>query len=387
MTINAPFESFRITPEMTLRNRIVMAPMTTWAGNADATISDEEIAYYERRAKSVGMVITGCSHVSPNGIGFTDEFASYDDRFVASLKRLATAAKSGGAPALLQLFHAGNKADPNLTPQGEVVSASDGLTESGPFCKGEVSPRALRKEEILAVIADFGRATRRAIEAGFDGVELHGAHGFLIQNFLSPHFNRRTDDWGGTLEKRMRFPLAVVAEARRVISKHTDRPFIVGYRISPEEHQVDGLRIDESYVLIDRLIGAGIDYLHVSLTSVLTSKPVAGGDVTMAKLLLNQVADRIPMIAAGQIRTRKQAEDALRIGLPLVAVGQGLVMNPDWIEKAVAGEDVRLALSLLPSDTGALTIPSKLGRIIEKTPGWFSISPSQRPQITVRETL
>jgi 2,4-dienoyl-CoA reductase-like NADH-dependent reductase (Old Yellow Enzyme family) len=133
-------------------------------------------------------VITGCTHVLPNGIGFTDEFASYDDGFVPSLRRLAAAAKSGGAPAVLQIFHAGNKAVPELVPGGEVVSASAVTTEAGPFSP-PVTPRALTHDEILDAVRAFGETTRRAIEAGFDGIELHGAHGFLIQNFLSPRFN------------------------------------------------------------------------------------------------------------------------------------------------------------------------------------------------------
>ena len=107
-----------------MRNRVVMAPMTTWSGNADGTVTDEEVAYYQKRVSGAGLVITGCTHVQANGIGFTDEFAAFDDRFTPSLRRLAVAAKSGGASALLQLFHAGNKAVADLTPHGEVVSAS-----------------------------------------------------------------------------------------------------------------------------------------------------------------------------------------------------------------------------------------------------------------------
>ena len=228
------FEPFAFAKGFTLRNRVAMAPMTTWAGDADGTVSDEEVAYYRRRVNGVGLVITGCTHVLPSGMGFTHEFASYDDSFVPSLRRLAEAAKSGGAPVVLQIFHAGNKAVPELVPGGEVVSASAITTEAAPFCPA-VTPRALAHDEILDVVHAFGAATRRAIEAGFDGIELHGAHGFLIQNFLSPWFNRRNDAWGGSLANRMRFPLAVVQEVKRVIEAHAARPFLLGYRISPDE--------------------------------------------------------------------------------------------------------------------------------------------------------
>ena len=216
------FEPFGFANGLTLRNRVVMAPMTTWSANDDGTVSDEEVSYYRRRVNGVGLVLTGCTHVSPNGIGFTGEFASYDDSFTPSLRRLAEAAKSGGAPAILQIFHAGNKAVPELIPGGEVVSASSLQAPVDPFNAKEVTTRALSHDEILDLISAFGETTRRAIEAGFDGVELHGAHGFLIQNFFSPLYNQRDDEWGGSPENRMRFPLAVVREVKRVIRRACD---------------------------------------------------------------------------------------------------------------------------------------------------------------------
>ena len=367
------FEPFAFAKGLSLRNRVVMAPMTTWAGNPDGTVSDQELAYYRRRVNGVGLVITGCTHVLPNGMGFTDEFASHDDSFLPSLKRLAAAAKSGGAPALLQLFHAGNKALPALVPGGDVVSVSAVTTEATPFCPS-VTPRALTQDEIIDVVRAFGAATRRAIEAGFDGVELHGAHGFLIQNFLSPQFNRRTDDWGGSLENRMRFPLAVVQEVRRVIEDHATRPFLVGYRISPEEPGESGLRIDDVLTLVDRLADSGIDYVHVSLTNLLTDKPTGAGVAkTTVEVILDRVGGRVPVIAAGQIRRPDQATKAIALGLSLVAVGQGLVMNPDWVELAKNHFDAAIADALQPSKVQQIAIPTKLWAVIAATTGWFKI--------------
>ena len=198
------FESLTFNNGINIKNRVVMAPMTTWSSNDDYTISDEEVNYYKRRVNGVGLVITGCTHVQPNGIGFTHEFAAYDDKFIPSLRKLAEAAKSGGAPAVLQIFHAGNKALPSLTPNNAVVSSSAVETEATGFAPS-VLPRELSQDEVMEVIYAFGETTRRAIEAGFDGVEVHGAHGFLLQNFFSPFFNRRGDEWGGSLENRLRF--------------------------------------------------------------------------------------------------------------------------------------------------------------------------------------
>ena len=360
-----------LVPGLAVRNRIVMAPMTTWASNDDGTVSDEEEAYYRRRAQDVGLVITGCTHVQANGIGFTNEFAAYDDRFIPSLRKLAMAAKSGGAPAILQIFHAGVKTLPSLVT--DVVAASAVEGESGPFAAALV-PRAIGEAEIEAVVAAFAETTRRAIAAGFDGVELHGAHGFLIQNFFSPYYNRRSDRWGGSLENRMRFPLAVVAAVKNAIEDHADRPFALGYRISVEETEEDGLAIADSLQLITRLIDAGASYLHASLGSALDQKPAKSGpDAMIVDILRDHIAGRIPLVAAGGIRTPAQAESALDMGLSLVAVGQGLVMNPDWIAHARTGRDSAIRLSLSASDVVATSIPRKLWAVIDATPGWFDV--------------
>lgn len=378
------FEPFAFARGISLRNRVVMAPMTTWAGNADGTVSDEEVAYYRRRVNGVGLVITGCTHVLPNGIGFTDEFASYYDSFIPSLRRLAEAAKSGGAPAVLQIFHAGNKAVPELVPGGDVVSASAVTTEAGPFAPA-LTPRALTHDEIFDVIRAFGDATQRAIEAGFDGIELHGAHGFLIQNFFSPKFNQRTDAWGGSLENRLRFPLAVVQEVKRVIDTHAKRPFLLGYRLSADEPDEGGLRIHDTLILVDRLVDSGCDYIHVSLRSVHETEPVYGvgenrkGEKTIAELVVERVAGRLPVIAAGQIRTPGQAVKAIELGLSLVAIGQGLVMNPYWVELAKSDLDAKIDIALSPSKVPHIAIPHKLWKVIVAMTGWFQLQAEPRP--------
>jgi len=375
------FEPFVFANGLTLRNRVVMAPMTTWSANDDGTVSDEEVAYYRRRVNGVGLVLTGCTHVSPNGIGFTGEFASYDDSFTPSLRRLAVAAKSGGAPAVLQIFHAGNKAVPGLIPGGDVVSASALQVPAGPFNPGGVTTRALSHGEIQDIISAFGEATRRAIEAGFDGIELHGAHGFLIQNFFSPLYNHRDDEWGGTLENRMRFPLAVVSEVRRVIGTYATRPFLLGYRVSPEESEPGGLRINDTYTLIEHLIDSGADYIHASLSSVLEAKPLeAINDRGIAELIAARVAGRIPVIAAGQVRTPQQAESALNLGLSLVAVGQGLVINPDWVELSQWDDGNLIETEIKTTAIPEIVLPAKLWGVIEAATGWFNINDDDAAQ-------
>ncbi len=363
---------------LSLRNRIAMAPMTTWAANADLTISDAEAAYYRRRAGSVGLVITGCTQVTPNGIGFTHEFAASDDSYLPSLTKLAEAAKSGGAPAILQLFHAGAKALPDLTPHRDVVAASAILAPATPFAPAQ-TPRALTEPEIHDLITAFGQATRRAIAAGFDGIELHGAHGFLLQNFFSPASNQRQDQWGGSVENRMRFALSVVAEVKRVIAADAKRPFALGYRISAEEPGENGYSISDSLALLDHLISAGIQYIHVSLGNVLTDRPLADPHgAPIAARFVAHAAGRIAVIAAGGLRTPEQAEQALALGLSVVAVGQGLVMNPDWVELAQSGRADQIETTLDPAQISALVLPEKLWAVIDALTGWFNVTPKAK---------
>ncbi|HAU9492620.1 TPA: NADH-dependent flavin oxidoreductase [Escherichia coli] len=370
------FSPFMLTEKIKLRNRIVMAPITTWSANPDGTISEQELEFYKRRSQNVGLVITGCTYVTPSGIGFTHEFAAYDDRFINSLEKLAAAAKSGGAPAILQIFHAGNKAIPELVPNNDVISASASSVKSGDFMKRVVQSREMTENEIQETIRAFGDVTKRAIKAGFDGIELHGAHGFLLQNFFSPLFNQRNDRWGGDLEGRMRFPLAVLQEVKNVVYEYATKPFAIGYRISPEESATGGLRIEDTYKLLDRLISSGISYIHTSLVSINDSYPVESpnGPRTI-ELILNHIAGRVPVIAAGKIRTPSQAQEAISTGLPLVAIGKGLVINPEWVTLAESGRGHEIQTTLNPQLVPELTIPDKLWDQIQasKGTGWFPL--------------
>ena len=172
----------------------------------------------------------------------------------------------------------------------------------------------------------------------------------------------------------MRFPLAVVEAVRAAIATFADRPFLLGYRISPEEQNEGGLRMPDSLELVDRLIDAGVDYLHASLWSALDVRPVGQTDgPTVLEFLVEFVGGRIPMIAAGSIRTPIQAEQAIDSGLSLVAVGQGLVMNPAWVELAGSKRPEEIVHSIAASDVERLAVPAKLWAVIEGTNGWFKV--------------
>lgn len=366
------FEPLALADGITLRNRVAMSPMTTWSATEDLQVSIDEEAYYRRRAKDIGLVITGCAQVTPSGIGFPNGFSATDDSFIPSLKRLAVAAKSGGAPAILQLYHAGNKARPDLVPNGDVVSASAVTTVGSTFSLA-LTPRALEADEVDQIVEAFGESTRRAIQAGFDGIELHGAHGLLLQNFLSPTANIREDEWGGSLENRMRFPLAVMAEVSRVIASHADRSFLLGFRISPEEP--GGYGIDQTLAFVDRLLEQGVDYIHVSLASLLSDRPVEDPDgALIITRIVEHVAGRVPVMAAGAITTPEQAAQALETGISCVAIGRGIIIDPDWVDFAQSRRDVETELD--PAKVDALDIPQNLWGMIKSAKGWVPLKDS-----------
>jgi len=366
------FEAFAFKNGIQTKNRIAMTPMTTWASNDDYTVADDEIRHYQARSGSVGVVITGCTRVAANGIGFPNEYASYDDAFLPGLERLAAAAKKGGAPAILQIYHAGNKAVLDLIEDNLSVSASAVALVPSAFYQGGVVSRELTHHEILEMINAFGETTRRAIQAGFDGIELHGAHGFLLQNFFSPYYNQRTDHWGGSAEKRMNFALAVIKQVQQVIKKYADRPFLVGFRISPEEQE--SYRVKDTFPFIDKLIDSGIDYLHVSLFSLLYQKPMddENSDTTILKMILDHINQRIPVIAAGGIKQADDAVEAMNMGLSLVAVGHALIINPDWVDLVSRGERADEVLSMSKADD--LAVPKKLQAFIHVAKGFFQVT-------------
>ncbi|HZH62685.1 MAG TPA: NADH-dependent flavin oxidoreductase [Metabacillus sp.] len=358
-----------------LKNRIVMAPMTNFSSNQDGTVTDAEVNYYVRRSKGVSMVITACAYVTPSGKGFHGEFGADSDEMIPSLRKLASSIKEQGAKAVLQIFHGGRMCPPELVPNGEIVSASDIPAEKGGASTDEpdVKPRALSETEAEEIIHAFGEATRRAIKAGFDGIEIHGANGYLIQQFFSPHSNRREDRFGGSLEKRMAFPLAVVDTVKRVVQEHATSPFIVGYRFSPEEPETPGITMDETLALVDALANKGLDYLHVSLFDFFSTPRRGVEDLTKTRIdyLQETINNRVPLIGVGSIYTAEDAYKAYETGVPLLALGRELIIDPDWVQKISEGKEDEIVTEINKDKQKELVIPDPLWNAIVNTPGWF----------------
>jgi 2,4-dienoyl-CoA reductase-like NADH-dependent reductase (Old Yellow Enzyme family) len=257
----------------------------------------------------------------------------------------------------------------------QIVSASDIPAERGGVSTKEpnVNPRALTEEEVQEMIKAFGETTRRAIKAGFDGVEIHGANGYLIQQFFSPHSNRREDQFGGSLEKRMTFPLEVVNEVKRVVQEKAQSPFLVGYRFSPEEPETPGITMEVTLKLVDALADKDLDYLHVSLMDFFSTPHRGVEDLSKSRIeyLLETIKNRVPLIRVGSIYTAEDARKAFATGVPLLALGRELIIDPDWVQKISENRENEIVTKMNKDKQKELVIPDPLWNAIINSPGWF----------------
>ena len=350
----------RFANGLEVKNRIVMSPMTTMASFYNGMVTAEEIAYYALRAGGPGMIVTGVANVSESGKGFEGELSVTRDEMIPGLSKLAKGIQKEGTKAVLQIFHAGRKATSKVLRGEQPVSAS--ALAAGYPADSEV-PRALTEAEILQIIEDFGEATRRAIVAGFDGVELHGANTYLLQQFYSENANQREDDWGGSREKRLKFPLAVIDKVNQVVAEYSTAPFLVGYRISPEEIETPGIRLADSLYFVDQ-IKEKISYLHLSMGSY---QRTSLNDQTDTRSLVSQFAQKtkgvVPLIGVGSVESPEDAEATLAEGADFVAIGRELIREPQWVQKVRAGEPVRTSLS--PFDLDELAIPGAMQEYLQ----------------------
>lgn len=326
---------------VTLPNRLVMAPMVAQGSDpATGHVTAADVAYFARRSRVAGMIVTAAAFVTRAGRGFERQISISDDSDVDGLRSLAAAIKADGARAIVQLYHGGREAHPAAAELGGAMAPSTQEFGWLPYV-----PQEMTEQEILGTVAAFGQATRRAIEAGFDGVEVHGANHYLLQQFFSTFSNHRTDAWGGDLERRMAFPLAVVDEVQRV-AREAGRPFVVGYRLCPDEVHGDtvGYSVEESSVLVDRVVGKGVDYVHVSLFTGFATAP-AGESRSYGQITRDVVAGRCPVIIVSDVFTPHDAERALEHG-DLVAVGRAALLEPDLAAKLAEGREDEIATSV-----------------------------------------
>ncbi|WP_145436171.1 NADH-dependent flavin oxidoreductase [Staphylococcus hominis] len=351
------FEIVTLPNGVSLRNRFVLAPLTHTSSNDDGTISDVEISYIEKRAKDVGLAINAASNVNDIGKAFPGQPSVAHDSDIEGLKRLATAMKKNGAKALVQIHHGGAQALPELTPNGDVVAPSPVSMKSFGQ-QQEHHAREITTEEIEQTIKDFGEATRRAIEAGFDGVEIHGANHYLIHQFFSPYYNRREDEWGDHLK----FPLAVIDEVLKVKETYANKDFIVGYRLSPEEAESPGISMEHTEKLIKTITKKAIDYVHISIMDIhsQTREGKYEGEERL-KLIHQWVDGRMPVIGIGSVFTADDALDAVEsTGIELVALGRGILLDYNFIHKIEEGKEEEIISYFDPNREDKHALPPNL---------------------------
>ncbi|QKS69811.1 NADH-dependent flavin oxidoreductase [Paenalkalicoccus suaedae] len=362
-------EPFTLKNGATLKNRIMLAPMTNFSSDEKGNSTPEEIEYYRVRSQGVGTVITAVANVIEGGKGFPGEIGIFNDEQIPSLKKLADTIKAEGAKAIIQIFHAGRMAPPNLLPDNQPTSAS----AVAPEREGAVTPRELTGEEVDEIVQAFGDATRRAIEAGFDGVEIHGANTYLIQQFFSPHSNRRTDKWGGDVNERMSFPLAVIDSVNEA-AKHADEEFIVGYRLSPEERENPGITMEDTLQFVNTLKKQDLDYLHISVQDFFAGSMRDESDTrSRVQLIQDEVGSEIPVVGVGSLHTPDDVEKAMEGGTPLIALGRELIVEPEWIQKVEQNRESEIRVDLSVDDRETLVVPQPLWDAIINTPGWFPV--------------
>jgi len=321
---------------MLLTNRVVMPPVTTMLAGRDYCVSEANIAHLGRIAGSgAGLIIAEVAAVHPDGIEGPGMLGVYDDRFIEGLGRLASAVQKKGARVMAQIYHVGRESQYQLE-QGRAVAPS---ASAGIFGR---TPRAMDRGDIQEVIAAFGSAAVRVRKAGFDGVEIHAAHGYLPMQFLSRLSNHRRDEYGGEFRNRARFIVEVVAEVRRQVGDD----FPISIRISAEECVPDGYTCADMQTVVPLFVEAGIDIIHTSFGTQSTPGGISCAPIEYEAGFHAHLAagmkevTNIPVIAVGRFTSPAQAEKIISRGdADLVAFGRQHLADPFFLQNALAGKE------------------------------------------------
>jgi 2,4-dienoyl-CoA reductase-like NADH-dependent reductase (Old Yellow Enzyme family)/thioredoxin reductase len=319
---------------MEVRNRLIVPPMLTEYAAEDGSLTERYIRYYEEKARGGwGLIICEDNSVDPYGAGFKNIAGLWDDAFMAAHKELTERVHSHGAKIAVQVYHAGRESDSSIKGARPVApSAIPDPTE-------RETPHELTIDEIRTIIEEFAQAILRARDAGYDAVELHGAHGYLINQFVSPFSNKRTDEYGGNMMNRLRFPLEIIARAREL----TGDDFPIIYRISADEMVEGGLTIEDTKVIAQILEEAGIAALHVSAgvykSGAIVSAPSAVRTAPFSDyaLQIRKLVD-IPVFTVDKIVYPHVAESLLKEGkADFIAMGRASIADPELPNKVREG--------------------------------------------------
>ncbi len=321
---------------MEMRNRFIAGPMEKAMANQDGTLNERYIHYSRERAKGgVALIQLESIYVRPEGRGNPYQVGCHDDAVIPGLRKIADAIHEHGAKLTMELNHGGRQASSTASQRQPIAPSAVPCTFIDP---GSV-PRAMTREDIEIVIDAFVKAARRCLEAGVDMIHIHGAHGYLIGQFLSPHTNRRTDEYGGSLKNRARFALKILAALRTVVGK--DYP--IGYRISAVEFVPGGLEIEESAAFCKMLADAGIDLIDVTASTYesafkMFQGPEApkGGFVPYAAAIRKVVGDRVPVSVAQRLNDPEFASAVMeKEGIDYISLTRAFHADPHYVRKLI----------------------------------------------------
>lgn len=331
MSFNALFQPLTVR-NTRFSNRIVFPPVQTNYAAPSGEASERLIRFHQRIAENrVGLSIVGATGISPNSRLGTHSLCLYDDRHVPPARKLFQAIRAAGSTPAVQLNHGGRVMSPELAG-GDVVGPSAIASPST-----GVVPRELTADEVEEFIGRFIHAAEAAKSAGAAMVEFHAAHSFLLNQFLSPAANKRSDQYGGNVENRARMVRRILEGAR----KKTGEDFVLGLRMSVEEYVDGGLTLQESLEMIPLFIESGLDVIHVSGGGIdsgprMIQEAAQGNLIKLAAEVKKRVS--IPVIAVGGILNLRQAGDVLAEGMAdMVAIGRGLIADPELVTKTLEG--------------------------------------------------
>jgi 2,4-dienoyl-CoA reductase-like NADH-dependent reductase (Old Yellow Enzyme family) len=310
------FDSVDFAHGSAMPNRLMLAPLTNQQSHADGTLSDDEHRWLTMRALGgFGLTMTCAASVQAVGVGFAGQLGVHDDAHVTGLTRLACDIKMAGSVAIVQLHHAGNRSPRELIGTEPVCPSDD----------AETGARAMTNDEVHGMIGAFVAAARRSREAGFDGVELHGAHGYLLCQFLSTELNRRTDEFGGSLENRAR-PLLDIIEG---IRRECGNDFHVGVRLSPERF---GMKIDEIREVYSWLVASGdVDMIDMSLWDCAKNAIDEGwADRRLIDIFASIDRGNVRLAVAGKLYSAAAVRAALVAGADIAVIGRAAITNHDF---------------------------------------------------------
>lgn len=362
-------QSFLFQNGVTAKNRFFKGAMSEQLAQQNAP-NESYAKLYQRWANGgAGVLVTGNVMIDYTALGSADDVVIEDERDLPMLKRWAEAGTQNGTLLLMQINHPGKQSPKDLSPTPVAPSA---VPLSGGLAKFFNPPRELSQTEILDLIARFGKAAEIAEKVGFSGVQIHAAHGYLISQFLSPYHNRRTDEWGGTLENRMRFLLEVYREIRR----RTSPAFLVSVKLNSADFQKGGFSEAESVQAVKMLSDEKIDLIEISGGNYEAPAMLEGVKASTQKreayfLDYAQQARQVcqvPLVITGGFRSAEAMEQALQSGnLDFVGLAKPFVVQPDLPNRIVAGD--YQTLHLPPRRTGIAKIDDTIGSMLEMA--WY----------------